>query len=54
MPRWSVDIIRKRAEHLGIVEAKESMRLFKLELTVSSGVYRVRNARPLCARTVDA
>jgi hypothetical protein len=23
MPRWSVDIIGKRAEHLGIVEAKD-------------------------------
>jgi hypothetical protein len=23
MPRWSVDIIRKRAEHLGEVEAKD-------------------------------
>ena len=29
MPRWSVDIIRKRAEHLGIVEAKDEAEAIK-------------------------
>ena len=23
MPRWSVNIIRKHAEHLGVIEAKD-------------------------------
>jgi hypothetical protein len=29
MPRWSVDIIRKRAEHLGIVEARDEAEVIK-------------------------
>jgi hypothetical protein len=30
MPRWSVDIIRKRAEHLGIVEAANANEAIKV------------------------
>jgi hypothetical protein len=37
MPRWSVDIIRKRAEYLGEVGAKERGR-GKDELPNASGV----------------
>ena len=30
MPRWSVDIIRKRAEHLGTVEAANANEAIKI------------------------
>ena len=30
MPRWSVDIIRKRAEHLGTVEAVDAQEAIKV------------------------
>ena len=33
MPRWRVDIIRKRAEHLGTVEAPNARRLFLRRLS---------------------
>lgn len=34
MPRWSVDIIRKRAEHLGEVDAPDDAAAIKLAAEV--------------------
>jgi hypothetical protein len=34
MPRWSVDIIRKRAEHLGEVDAPDERSAIKREAEV--------------------
>jgi hypothetical protein len=40
MPRWSVDLIRKRAEHLGVVEAPDERGAIAKAAAISRHVMR--------------